>query len=288
MFVYLPQILLCGVCYLGGTGQFAANLSLSPGDTSVSSYEIRNGYKSLTRRLAPVLNYTKIPLQSQNIQAKLFPNESDPMAIFAAPPSPAVDKAWHRVSSNMIFGLTQSDVLRLGKDPKTAVKYNPEWNIHSPEDLYLGVLDTFHQVHCLNMLRQNLIINYHYYWGKTFGFRPEAFRERHLSHCTSILLQNIMCHSDLEVVTHVWREGNPVPWPDFGVKKQCRDFDELIKFRDSMDLDDSWEKFRLYTKRPSDAVVLPMEDGLTELMASADEFRDGEYYKDLHIEGCST
>lgn len=187
----------------------------------------------------------------------------------------------------MIFGLTRSDLARLGKDSRTAVKFNPEWNIPGSENLYLGVLDVFHQVHCLNMLRQNLVINYDYYWGEAYGFRPEAFRERHLSHCTSILLQNIMCHADTEVVTHVWRQGNPVPWPDFGVKKQCRDFGALMKFRDSMDVDDSWDKFRLYTKPPSEAVVLPEEDGLAELRASADEFRNGEYYKDLPIKGCS-
>lgn len=187
----------------------------------------------------------------------------------------------------MIFGLTQSDVIRLGKDPTSAVKFNPEWNISSSEDLYLGVLDVFHQIHCLNMLRQNLIINYDYYWGKAYGFRPEVFRERHLSHCTSILLQNIMCHADTEVVTHVWQEGNPVPWPDFGVKKQCRDFNALVEFRDVMDVEDSWDKFRLYSNRPSDAIVFPEEDGFSELKASADEFRNGEYYKDLHIKGCN-
>lgn len=237
---------------------------------------------------APLLNLTNLPVGTQQIKAQLFPRASDPMAFAAAPPSKAVDEEWERVSRNMIFGLTKSDILRLQKDPNTAVKFNPDWNItHDGEDLYLGVLDVFHQIHCLNMLRQNLIINYDYYWGKAYGFRPEAFRERHLSHCTSILLQNIMCHADTEVVTHVWREGNPVPWPDFGVQKQCRDFEALISFRDGSDLADSGEKFRLYTKRPDDAVVLPEEEGLSELKASADEFRGGEYYKDLYIKGCN-
>ncbi|KAL9481123.1 hypothetical protein ACSS6W_005909 [Trichoderma asperelloides] len=235
---------------------------------------------------SPILNHIKLPFRTKQISARLFPESSDPMAIFAAPPSKEVDDAWSKVSRNMIFGLTRQDLLRLGKDPATAVKYSPDWNISNGEERYLGVLDAFHQVHCLNMLRQNLIINYDYYWGKAFGFRPEAFRERHLSHCTSILLQNIMCHADLGVVTHVWREGNPVPWPDFGINRQCRDFGALMDFRDNTDIENSFDKFRFYKQRPNDSILLPMEEGMAELIASADEFRDGEYYKDLHIKGC--
>ncbi|KAJ6782033.1 hypothetical protein PWT90_06096 [Aphanocladium album] len=211
----------------------------------------------------------------------------NPLDFSAAPPSRDVDAAWEHLSRNMILGLTRADVERLGKDPSTAVKFSPAWRVPGGDGLYLGVLDVFHQVHCLDMLRRNLVFNYGYYNFARYGLRPEAFRERHLRHCTSVLLQNIMCHADTEVVTHVWRAGNPVPWPDFGVRKQCRDFNALLDFRDRMDVEGSWDKFRLYTEVPDDAVVLPEEEGLAELRATADEFRDGEYYKDIHIQGCN-
>ncbi|EPE07010.1 hypothetical protein F503_03437 [Ophiostoma piceae UAMH 11346] len=240
---------------------------------------------------SPILKRVKLPFHSQQADASLFPNASHPMAIFSQSPGSEVDKAWERVAKTMMFGLTREDVVQLGKDPDTAVKFSKSWNITSPdgEELYLGVLDVFHQVHCLNMLRKSLITNYDYYYGEVLGFRAELFHETHLKHCTSILLQSIMCHGDVGVYTHVWREGNPVPWPDFGINRQCRDYNALMEFRDKHDVPGSFNKFKYYneTQRAPDAVIFPAEEGLDELQASADEFRDGVYYKDLHIKGCS-
>lgn len=96
-----------------------------------------------------------------------------------------------------------------------------------------------------------------------------------------------MCHADAAVVTHVWREGTEVPYPDFGVERQCRDFGALMEYRDTMDVEGSFDKFRFYTEKPEGAVVLPAEPGMEELMASADEERDGRLFKEMKIKGCN-
>ncbi|KAK0724198.1 hypothetical protein B0H67DRAFT_466207, partial [Lasiosphaeris hirsuta] len=156
--------------------------------------------------------------------------------IFSSPPSPAVDAAWARMEKNMIIGLSRDELLALGKDPSAAVKFSPSWPDAGAGEKYLGVLDVFHQIHCLNMLRTNLVINYNYYWGDEYGTTPPVFRDIHLSHCVSVLLQSIACHADLGVVTHVWRSDTPVPYPDFGINRQCRDFDALVRWRDENDI----------------------------------------------------
>jgi hypothetical protein len=243
-------------------------------------------FEGVVTTVAPVLKSIKLPFRTKQVDARLFPNISEPMGVFAAPPSPEVDHAWMRISRNMIFGITERDVLRLHKDPEDAVKFNPEWEVVGGEDLYLGVLDVFHQVHCLNMLRQNLITNYDYYWGDIYGFKPPVFRETHLWHCTSILLQAIMCHSDIGVVTHIWSEDRSVPTPDFGINRKCRDFEALLKWRDETDLDGSFTKFKDY-RAPQGAPVMPGDPHLADLYANADEYKDGEYLKQLHIKGCN-
>ncbi len=223
------------------------------------------------------------------MDAQLFPNVTDPVGVFGAPPGPEVDRAWARASRNMIVGLTRDEVLRLGKDPATAVQFSPEWPEakKAKEDMYVGVVDVFHQIHCLDMLRQNLVFNYDYYWGDIYGLRPPAFRETHLRHCTSQLLQSIMCRADLAVVTHVWSRDTPVPMPDFAVNHQCRDFDALLRWRDTTDVKDSGNKFRFYTTPPPGAIVFDGDPGMDDLNAQADEFRDGEYLKDLHLGVCN-
>ncbi|KAH8881865.1 hypothetical protein GQ53DRAFT_621486, partial [Thozetella sp. PMI_491] len=199
---------------------------------------------------APVLTSLDLPFGIKQVDARLFPNASDTLGIFAAPPSPEVDHAWMHISKNMIVGVSGEDMVRLGKSLERSVKFNPEWDVKGGENLYLGVMDVFHQIHCLNMLRQNLITNYDYYWGDIYGFKPPVFRETHLRHCTSILLQAIMCHSDVGVITHIWSEDTPVPNPDFAINRQCRDFDALMQWRDNTDLKHSSSKFINYTAPP--------------------------------------
>jgi hypothetical protein len=49
-----------------------------------------------------------------------------------------------------------------------------------------------------------------------------------------MLLQNIMCHADVEIISHNWVHNDQIPdpkerpFPNFNVVKQCRDFDKLL------------------------------------------------------------
>jgi hypothetical protein len=63
----------------------------------------------------------------------------------------------------------------------------------------------------------------------------------HLGHCTDILLQNLQCNANTEVLTLAWVEDRDIPWPDFSVNRKCRDFQALVDWQRSNAVDP--EKF---------------------------------------------
>lgn len=52
-------------------------------------------------------------------------------------------------------------------------------------------------------------------------------------HCQHILLQTLMCHSDLEVITFNKVEGVYGPFADFSVQKKCRDFESVLEWQEA-------------------------------------------------------
>ena len=175
-----------------------------------------------------------------------------------------MDAAWDRVSRNGFFAISAEELVQLGKDPIFSIPTDEEWGF--PADSYMMHIDVFHQIHCLNALRKGLITNYQYYWGARWGLEPPATFANHLNHCVDILLQNLMCDADVEPVTYVWHEDQPMPYPDFGVYKQCRDFDRLLEWHDANQIPDMHAKWTAY-KKPEGAVQMPPVPGFQDYIA---------------------
>jgi hypothetical protein len=138
----------------------------------------------------------------------------------------------------------------------------------------MAEVDVFHQIHCLNALRKALITNYEYYWGARYGLNPPVQFSFHLDHCTNILLQNLMCHADMDAVIYNWRESEEIPYPDFGVYKKCRDFDALLRWREEAMMEDQHERF-MAMEKPADAIQLPAPDGLELILNETTGWRYG-------------
>jgi hypothetical protein len=113
-------------------------------------------------------------------------------------PDPKVNDAWEELDSILTFPISADDVRKLGKDPELAVKYPEEYGLGP--DAYVAQLDVFHQIHCLNLLR-------HLAWAEygrneSHGKKPYSdLHFIHVSHCTEILMQNILCTANTDVIT---------------------------------------------------------------------------------------
>ncbi|UNI18540.1 hypothetical protein JDV02_004803 [Purpureocillium takamizusanense] len=94
------------------------------------------------------------------------------------------------------------------------------------EDKYMTGLDVFHQLHCLNMIRQNL-------YPKRYN--SSIVREdgtidypkwRHVDHCIESIRQSITCNVDISMIRYKWSSYDMIE-PQLGVMHMCRDFDRI-------------------------------------------------------------
>ena len=159
------------------------------------------------------------------------------MAIYRLPPSPEVDLAWDRISDVQAILIDSNEVENLGKDPLKTVRAPERWGFGS--DAHWAEIDVFHQIHCLNSIRQSLYRDY--YTGKDNETNPLAWG--HVTHCIHNLVQYLMCTASTDVVTYNWVEGKPKPVPDFNINKKCRDFEGLLEWQNEHKLMDPREKW---------------------------------------------
>lgn len=138
-----------------------------------------------------------------------------------------MDKAWQFLDHD-IWTVSEDTVRRVHKDPSRAIKVDSKWGMG--DDAYIATYDFVHQIHCLNTLRKE--IHYGRYWNST---PPSEMHLAHRNHCLHMLLQAIVCHADVDVITYEWvyvddpetGARSYTPWPDFNSVKKCRDFDTL-------------------------------------------------------------
>ncbi len=136
-----------------------------------------------------------------------------------------------------MLAISRDDVVRLGKDPETAVKLDAA-TFGLKSDMYAAQLDVFHLLHCLNNLRQ---LAYRNYYNETYELRADmnesTFYEVHLNHCVGMLAEAIQCSGNANLVTMHWFEGFDNPTPDFSIQRKCVDFEGLTKWRKENEID---------------------------------------------------
>ena len=172
-----------------------------------------------------------IPLITTRINGTLLNNHHH--SVYREEPSPLVDAAWDRVAAIGTISLSETEVLNIGLDSSdpTLARYPTSFGL-GPE-AFVAELDVFHQIHCLNALRKTAFQNFDYYFGGEFpDGKPDEAHRAHVHHCVYILLQNLMCKADVDIVTHRWLDVRLHPFPDFNIQKKCRDFETILRWQE--------------------------------------------------------
>lgn len=88
-------------------------------------------------------------------------------------------------------------------------------------------LEVFHQLHCLNLLRQVTHRDWYEDISGNFADGPKAL-QMHTDHCLEVLRMNVQCNADIGLFTFYMLEGDPLPWPELNSHHTCRNFDKVI------------------------------------------------------------
>jgi hypothetical protein len=179
-------------------------------------------------------------------------------SVYRNDPSPIVDASWSFLNDN-IWPVTASDIRRVHKDPAKSIKIDPKWGLG--DDAYVASYGLVHQIHCLNTLRKE--IHYDHYWSKP----PSKLHIAHRNHCLHMILQTLMCHADVDIITYEWAyvddahtgEREYTVWPDFNMVKKCRDFDQVYSYLEHSVPDIADELHDKITK-PADAPARPLSE----------------------------
>jgi len=203
-------------------------VSIGPNDRESPREAYRAFWLTLPSFLAPIFDVMEVRLQAKRMQATLL--EADPPSIYRMDPSSEVDAAWMRISDTRPMVISKEDVIALKKDVKRAAKWPSRLGFGS--NAYIGRIDVFHQVHCLDALRREAHFDYHYA-HKYPGGRNDTppLHKLHLSHCIHLLLQNLMCNANVDIYTHFWTDTLSAPQPDFNIMHQCRNFDAILEWQ---------------------------------------------------------
>lgn len=78
------------------------------------------------------------------------------------PPNAEDDKLWFEWDKLRVIAITREELVRLGRDPETAVRFPSDVGGRGTE-LYAAGLDAHHYLHCLNRIRQQV---YFVYYGQ--------------------------------------------------------------------------------------------------------------------------
>jgi hypothetical protein len=104
-------------------------------------------------------------------------------------------------------------------------------------------LEVFHQLHCVNLLRQVTYKDYYTKLGNGNFAGGQEELQMHTGmfpvhdielpaddladHCLEILRKNIECNADIGLFTFYMLEGDPLPWPELNSWHTCRNFNKV-------------------------------------------------------------
>ncbi|KAF9219543.1 hypothetical protein BS17DRAFT_716965 [Gyrodon lividus] len=160
-------------------------------------------------------------------------NDIFDVSIYNGPPSPVVDAAWEALYTRGIMQLPKSEADQLPN--KTAP-------IPGDEDNYIFTFDVFHQLHCLNNLRQALHPEYYddaYYASKGLHNPRKVHHIEglkafdHMGHCIDSLRESLICSADTTPIVWAWDEQRKRTLPRLDVVHVCRDYGEVQEWADA-------------------------------------------------------
>ncbi|EOO02867.1 hypothetical protein UCRPA7_1626 [Phaeoacremonium minimum UCRPA7] len=139
---------------------------------------------------------------------------------------PEVDAMWDHISDMGDQMISEEELDRLGL-PRNSLKIkDPVTGVEG----YRAAVEVFHQLHCLNLLRQ---FRHKEYYKDIYSDiqEEEEGLMGHVDHCIEALRINLMCTGDIGIFTfreypeYGYEEGDF--WPDFSTLHTCRNFEGI-------------------------------------------------------------
>ncbi|TQV93104.1 tat pathway signal sequence [Cordyceps javanica] len=162
-------------------------------------------------------------------------------SIYRGPPTLERETAWNSLWYHHAMPVSKEGIYALNKTNPDL--YYEVIGSDPAEPTYGGIPEVFHQLHCLNLIRQHSwpIEQFSKDWGDLypdFLWDNPVLGRMHVDHCFEALRLALMCTSD---ITPVLNEHYDDPdfdrKADFNTHHKCRDFDSIAEYVEEMGYD---------------------------------------------------
>ncbi|KXT07740.1 hypothetical protein AC579_4701 [Pseudocercospora musae] len=165
-------------------------------------------------------------LEANTLQYTTFTEENHLMqpSPYRGQPTPEIETAWRELWRVPRIQFPESKLSALNKT-------NSDLYAHAAPQYgggVLGFINVFHELHCLDLIRQYTYRDsYDYSHVTAFRAPPEIVRG-HIDHCVETLRKQLMCTSDLTPLVFLKDASRPTGMkPDFNIQRKCRDYQQI-------------------------------------------------------------
>ncbi|TQS33910.1 hypothetical protein Golomagni_05730 [Golovinomyces magnicellulatus] len=135
----------------------------------------------------------------------------------------------------MAIGLTAEDAAKINRSEPE--RYIETLDSKPENPTYGSMLEVFHQIHCLNLIRTATwpLNRFDKSWGALY---PDDLEEpvgarMHVDHCIEALRLSLMCYADVTPMLIIRDESRALgSFADFNTHHKCRNFDKLVEYVD--------------------------------------------------------
>ncbi|KAI0183004.1 hypothetical protein EV127DRAFT_448221 [Xylaria flabelliformis] len=169
-----------------------------------------------------------------------FQNEFGGRSEYIGPPTPQLEERWNNLWSRGTIELPLDGPSKLNKSSERLKHVHKD-----PKRGYAAILEVFHQLHCLNLIRQYTWKDYYAtHMGKWISEEshgivdlnvtdPANIVDRmHADHCIEALRLQLMCNADLTPLLIELDDSNDFGQKaDFNVHHKCRNWDKVTEWQ---------------------------------------------------------
>ncbi|KAL7941543.1 hypothetical protein V8C42DRAFT_360768 [Trichoderma barbatum] len=130
---------------------------------------------------------------------------------------------WNNETNLAWNSILDAGLIKLTPQQASKLPYKTARNPHDPST-YVGILEVFHQLHCLNFIRQG-----YYIPEERDLYPPPGEVATHADHCFDFLRQNLMCWSDTDIAPISWSPQEDYV-PEHDPIKRCTNFDQIHRW----------------------------------------------------------
>ncbi|TQV92590.1 tat pathway signal sequence [Cordyceps javanica] len=164
-----------------------------------------------------------------------FQNDFARESIYRGPPTREREQAWDELWHHQGVGVSEEGLIAL---KKTQGKYLQTNRSTAANREYYALVEMFHQLHCLNIVRQATwpMDMYDKSWGEEL--QPmnvtDSQGRAHVDHCVETLRLSLMCFGDVTPMLLLTEDGTlNTSTADFNVHHKCRNYEQIRDFVDA-------------------------------------------------------